>query len=110
MDNSTSFRNNESMDLSVGYNHANDDDDIEGRDKPKVSYICGGNFAEFINSAKILEPLEKIKEGVPLNDAIDHAIYNLSWNINKNKIIYSIFSPLFFFTVSSFLLRLLVVS
>jgi DNA-directed RNA polymerase subunit RPC12/RpoP len=46
MDNSSSFRHNESMDLSVGYNHGNDDDDIEGRDKPKVSYICGGNIAE----------------------------------------------------------------
>ena len=48
MDNSTSFRHNESMDLSVGYNHGNDDDDIEGRDKPKVSYICGGKKAEVI--------------------------------------------------------------
>jgi hypothetical protein len=48
MDNSSSFRHNESMDLSVGYNHANDDDDIEGRDKPKVSYICGGKNAEVI--------------------------------------------------------------
>jgi hypothetical protein len=47
MDNS--YRLNDSMDLSAGYNHANDDDDIEGRVKPKVSYICGGNFAEFIN-------------------------------------------------------------
>ena len=42
MDNSSSYRLNESMDLSAAYNHGNGEDDIEGRDKPKVSYICGG--------------------------------------------------------------------
>ena len=43
------------------------------------------NFTDFINSTKVLEPLEKTKEGVALNDAIDYAIYNLSWNSNYNK-------------------------
>jgi hypothetical protein len=51
--------------------------------------IIGQNFTkdfpEFINSTKILEPLEKTKEGVALNDAIDYAIYNLWWNWNNNK-------------------------
>jgi hypothetical protein len=48
------------------------------------------NFTNFINSTKILEPLEKTKEGVALNDAIDYAIYNLWWNWNNKKKIINI--------------------
>jgi DNA-directed RNA polymerase subunit RPC12/RpoP len=42
METTFGYRNSDSMDL--GYGHAIGDEDLEGREKPKVAYICGGNI------------------------------------------------------------------
>jgi len=53
--------------------------------------ITGHNFTSntgvFFSGIKALEPYQKEKEGVAINDALDYAIQNLSWSGSKIKII-----------------------
>jgi hypothetical protein len=53
--------------------------------------ITGHNFTNntgvFFSGIKALEPYQKEKEGVAINDALDYAIQNLSWSGSKIKII-----------------------
>jgi hypothetical protein len=53
--------------------------------------ITGHDFTNntgiFFSGIKTLEPYQKIKEGIAINDALDYAIQNLSWNASKTKIV-----------------------
>jgi len=53
--------------------------------------ITGHNFTNntgvFLNNIKTIEPYQKEKEGVAINDALDYAIQNLSWSGDKIKIV-----------------------